>query len=136
MSDQPRDDSEDEFRDMLRAFLSGNSEIDPSKLASAAGLPSDPAAVQQLMAQLQNAMQASADGVNWDAARTQAEQIAGTASLAVTDQTRAALDQALHVATLWSPRSRTPRSPRACSPAPSGRRPRSRCGPSSPSPWP
>ncbi|WP_291046283.1 zinc-dependent metalloprotease [Herbiconiux sp.] len=101
MSDQPRDDSEDEFRDMLRAFLSGNSEIDPSKLASAAGLPSDPAAVQQLMAQLQNAMQASADGVNWDAARTQAEQIAGTASLAVTDQTRAALDQALHVATLW-----------------------------------
>ncbi|MFB2581657.1 zinc-dependent metalloprotease [Herbiconiux sp. P15] len=101
MSDQPRDDSEDEFRDMLRDFLAGNSEIDPSKLASAAGLPSDPAAVQQLMAQLQNAMQSSSDGVNWGAAKTQAEQIAGAASLAVTDQTRAQLEQALHISSLW-----------------------------------
>ncbi|MCS5734181.1 zinc-dependent metalloprotease [Herbiconiux daphne] len=101
MSDEPRDEPEDEFRDMLRAFLSGNSDIDPSKLASAAGLPSDPAAVSQLMAQLQNAMQASTDGVNWDAARTQAEEIAGKTSLSITDQTRAALDQALHVASLW-----------------------------------
>ncbi|WP_382304996.1 zinc-dependent metalloprotease [Herbiconiux sp. UC225_62] len=101
MSDEPRDEPEDEFRDMLRAFLSGNSDIDPSKLASAAGLPSDPAAVSQLMAQLQNAMQSSADGVNWDAARTQAQEIAGKASLGITDQTRAQLDQALHVASLW-----------------------------------
>ncbi|MCS5719098.1 zinc-dependent metalloprotease [Herbiconiux sp. CPCC 205763] len=101
MSDEPRDEPEDEFRDMLRAFLSGNSDIDPSKLASAAGLPSDPAAVSQLMAQLQNAMQSSADGVNWDAARTQAQEIAGTSSLSITDQSRAQLDQALHVASLW-----------------------------------
>jgi putative hydrolase len=101
VSDEPREEPEDEFRDMLRAFLSGNSDIDPSKLASAAGLPSDPAAVSQLMAQLQNAMQSSADGVNWDAARTQAEEIAGKASLSITDQARAQLDQALHVASLW-----------------------------------
>jgi putative hydrolase len=101
VSDEPRDEPEDEFRDMLRAFLSGNSDIDPSKLASAAGLPSDPAAVSQLMAQLQNAMQSSADGVNWDAARTQAQEIAGTSSLSITDQSRAQLDQALHVASLW-----------------------------------
>jgi putative hydrolase len=101
VSDEPRDEPEDEFRDMLRAFLSGNSDIDPSKLASAAGLPSDPAAVSQLMAQLQNAMQSSADGVNWDAARTQAQEIAGKASLSITDQSRAQLDQALHVASLW-----------------------------------
>ncbi len=101
MSDEPRDEPEDEFRDMLRAFLSGNSDIDPSKLASAAGLPSDPAAVSQLMAQLQNAMQSSSDGVNWDAARTQAEEIAGKASLSITDQSRGQLDQALHVASLW-----------------------------------
>jgi putative hydrolase len=101
VSDEPRDEPEDEFRDMLRAFLSGNSDIDPSKLASAAGLPSDPAAVSQLMAQLQNAMQSSADGVNWDAARTQAQEIAGKANLGITDQSRAQLDQALHVASLW-----------------------------------
>ena len=101
MSDEPRDQPEDEFRDMLRSFLSGNSDIDPSKLASAAGLPSDPAAVSQLMAQLQNAMQASTDGVNWDAARAQAKEIAGAGSLSVTDQTRTQLDQALHIASLW-----------------------------------
>ncbi|WP_291049388.1 zinc-dependent metalloprotease [Herbiconiux sp.] len=101
MSDEPRDEPEDEFRDMLRQFLAGNSDIDPSKLASAAGLPSDPAAVQQLMAQLQNAMQSSTEGVNWDAARTQAQEIAGKANLSITDQSRASLEQALHVATLW-----------------------------------
>ncbi len=101
MPDEPRDQPEDEFRDMLRAFLSGNSDIDPSKLASAAGLPSDPAAVSQLMQQLQNAMQASGDGVNWDAARQKAEEIAGQGSLGITDETRAALDQALHIASLW-----------------------------------
>jgi putative hydrolase len=53
------------------------------------------------MAQLQNAMQSSADGVNWDAARTQAQEIAGKASLSITDQSRGQLDQALHVASLW-----------------------------------
>ncbi|WPO84936.1 zinc-dependent metalloprotease [Herbiconiux sp. KACC 21604] len=101
MSDEPRDKPEDEFREMLQSFLSGNSDIDPSKLASAAGLPSDPAAVSQLMAQLQNAMRASSDGVNWDAARAQAKEIAGAGSLSVTDQTRGQLDQALHIASLW-----------------------------------
>ncbi|TAJ49865.1 MAG: zinc-dependent metalloprotease [Herbiconiux sp.] len=101
VSDEHRDQPEDEFRDMLNAFLSGNSDIDPSKLASAAGLPSDPAAVSQLMQQLQNAMQASGDGVSWDAARQKAEEIAGQGSLGITDETRAALDQALHIASMW-----------------------------------
>ncbi|MCS5715224.1 zinc-dependent metalloprotease [Herbiconiux sp. CPCC 205716] len=101
MSDENRDQPEDEFRDMLRQFLSGNSDIDPSKLASAAGLPSDPAAVSQLMAQLQNAMQASGDGVDWSVATKQAQEISAAGSLAVTDQTKTQLDQALHIATLW-----------------------------------
>lgn len=101
MSDEPREQPDDEFRDMLRAFLSGDSDIDPSKLASAAGLPSDPAAVSQLMAQLQNAMQASTEGVNWDAARQQAEQIARGKNLSVTDEQRAQLEQALHLASMW-----------------------------------
>ncbi|WP_375163816.1 zinc-dependent metalloprotease [Herbiconiux gentiana] len=101
VSDENRDQPEDEFRDMLRQFLSGNSDIDPSKLASAAGLPSDPAAVSQLMAQLQNAMQASGDGVDWSVATKQAQEISAAGSLAVTDQTKTQLDQALHIATLW-----------------------------------
>jgi putative hydrolase len=101
VSDESRDQPEDEFRDMLRAFLSGNSDIDPSRLASAAGLPSDPAAVSQLMQQLQNAMQSSADGVNWDAALKQAREIAGPGSLSITDQQRTQLDQALHISSMW-----------------------------------
>ncbi|MCS5496606.1 zinc-dependent metalloprotease [Cnuibacter physcomitrellae] len=103
MSDQPRDDGqpEDEFRDMLRAFLSGNSDIDPSRLASAAGLPSDPAAVSNLMQQLQNAMQASGDGIDWTAAERQAVELAGQGGTSVTDQARAQYDQVLHVASLW-----------------------------------
>jgi putative hydrolase len=101
VSDEPREEPEDEFREMLRAFLSGNSEIDPSKLASAAGLPSDPAAVSQLMQQLRNAMQSSADGVNWDAARAQAQEIAEKSSTVVSAETRAQLEQALHIASLW-----------------------------------
>jgi putative hydrolase len=101
VSDENRDQPEDEFRDMLRQFLSGNSDIDPSKLASAAGLPSDPAAVSQLMAQLQNAMQASGDGVDWSVATKQAQEISAAGSLAVTDQTKAQLDQALRIATMW-----------------------------------
>jgi hypothetical protein len=37
VTDEPDKNSEDEFTEMLRQFLSGNSELDPSKLASAAG---------------------------------------------------------------------------------------------------
>jgi hypothetical protein len=65
MSDDTSKEPNDEFRDMLRSFLEGNSDMDPAKLASAAGLPSDPAAVQQLMQQLQNAMSTSGDGIDW-----------------------------------------------------------------------
>ena len=67
---------DDDFRDMLRDFLAGNSEIDPSKLASAAGVPNDPALVAQLMSKLQDALQNSGDGINWDLAMEQAKAVA------------------------------------------------------------
>ncbi|TIH36954.1 hypothetical protein D4765_09185 [Subtercola vilae] len=86
---------------MLRQFLSGNSELDPSKLASAAGLPSDPAAVAQLMQQLQNAMQNSGDGVDWKVALDAAQQIAVRETSVSTPGQLSALEQALHVAELW-----------------------------------
>ena len=44
---------EDELREMLQRFLSGDGPIDPARLAGAAGMPSDPAQLQALMAQLQ-----------------------------------------------------------------------------------
>jgi len=92
---------DDEFRDMLREFLSGNSSIDPNQLAGAAGLPNDPAAIQQLLGQLQNAIRNSGDGINWDLALEQGKQLASKDAAAISAEQRAALEQAFHVAALW-----------------------------------
>jgi len=101
MTDDPQREPEDEFRDMLRQFLSGDSEIDPSQLAGAAGLPNDPAFVAQLMSQLQSAVARSGDGIDWSVATEQAASV-GTQSAVVTSPAdERALEQAFHVAALW-----------------------------------
>ena len=100
MADDPKE-PDDEFRDMLREFLSGDSSIDPSQLAGAAGLPNDPAAIQQLLAQLQNAMMNPGGGINWDVASQQARTLASEGAHPVTPAERSSLDQAFHVAALW-----------------------------------
>jgi putative hydrolase len=102
--DRPEPDdenSEDELRDMLREFLSGNGDIDPAKLASAAGLPNDPEMVAQLISQLQSALQSSGDGVNWGLALEQATGLAQRSSVVSLPAERSQLEQAFHVASLW-----------------------------------
>ncbi|WP_284234247.1 zinc-dependent metalloprotease [Arenivirga flava] len=102
MSDPARPDGpEDEMREMLQRFLAGEGDIDPSKLAGAAGLPSDPASVARLMSQLQAAMNASGDGVNWDLARDQAVQIASRGMVPSIEDEKEALRRALGLAALW-----------------------------------
>ncbi|HEY4268208.1 MAG TPA: zinc-dependent metalloprotease [Galbitalea sp.] len=108
MPDDSRDEPQDEFDDsdnelanMLRDFLGGNSEIDPAKLASAAGLPNDPELIGRLMEQLQNALQSSGDGVNWSLALDQAKAFASRTSIVSLPAERSQLEQALHVASLW-----------------------------------
>jgi putative hydrolase len=101
MADDPNKEPDDEFRDMLREFLSGNSSIDPSQLAGAAGLPNDPASIQQLLGQLQNAIRSSDGGINWDLALQQARALASDGAHDVTPAERAHLDQAFNVAALW-----------------------------------
>ena len=101
MADDPNKEPDDEFRDMLREFLSGDSSIDPSQLAGAAGLPNDPAAIQQLLGQLQNALMNPGGGINWDLAAQQARTLASEGAHAVTPAERSALDQAFNVAALW-----------------------------------
>jgi len=86
---------------MLREFLAGNTNIDPAKLASAAGLPNDPEVVAQLISQLQNAMQSSGDGVNWDLALEQAKGLAARSTVVSLPAERSQLEQAFHVAALW-----------------------------------
>jgi putative hydrolase len=105
MADEPNRNSDkepdDEFRDMLNEFLSGNSSIDPSQLAGAAGLPNDPASIQALLGQLQNAIRSSDGGINWDLALEQARTLAAQDAHSVTPAERATLDQAFNVAALW-----------------------------------
>lgn len=102
MADDQRDEpSEDDFRDMLRDFLSGDSELDPAKLASAAGLPNDPELVQRLIGQLQQALQNSGEGINWGLALEQARGLASRSAVPSTPGEQSALEQALHVAALW-----------------------------------
>ena len=86
---------------MLRDFLAGNTNLDPAKLASAAGLPDDPEMVQRLIGQLQEALQHSGDGVNWGLALEQAKGLAARSAVPSTPGEVSALEQALHVAALW-----------------------------------
>jgi len=95
------DRDEEEFRELLRAFLEGRGDVDPAQLASAAGLPDNPALLQQLMSQLQRAMSSDADGVDWRIASEQAGAIAGTGMVVTLGDERAAFDQALQIASLW-----------------------------------
>jgi putative hydrolase len=101
MPEDSREEPEEEFREMLRAFLEGNSDLDPSRLASAAGLPDDPELVAQLIAQLQNALQSSGEGINWDLALEQARNLASRTTVVSLPAERSQLDQAFHVASLW-----------------------------------
>jgi len=87
---------------MLRKFLSGGSDIDPSQLAGAAGLPSDPAFVARLMSQLQDAVQHSGgDGIDFSAAGERAASIAREGGQGLDPAASNALMQAFQVAALW-----------------------------------
>lgn len=99
--DDAEKNPEDELRDMLRDILSGADGVDMSKLAGVAGLPSDPASLAGLMRQLQAAMSASGDGVNWDVSMEQAKSIALSTVKPVSAIQHAEIDQAFHVAGLW-----------------------------------
>jgi putative hydrolase len=103
--DEPYDggagDREEELRELLRKLLSGEGDIDASRLAEVAGLPADPAMLQQLMAQLQGAIRTSGDGVNWSMALDQARGIAQRTAVVTLPEERTAIDTALGVAALW-----------------------------------
>lgn len=93
--------SGEDFRDMLREFLNGSTDLDPAKLANAAGLSGDPELVQRLIGQLQQALQHSGEGVDWGLATEQATQLARRSTVPSTFAERAALEQGLGVAALW-----------------------------------
>ena len=98
-----------DFQEFLQKFMAGQEGMDPAALAAAAGLPNDPQALAQVIAQLQAAMSASnqnpADeesaGVNWQLATQQAKQIAHASIKPVEAKFRDELKAALSIGTLW-----------------------------------
>ncbi len=101
MAENPLGANDDEFRDMMRKFLSGEGDIDPSKLAGAAGLPADPVMMARLMGQLRKAMDSTGDGIDWQGARDEAGRIAAEGSTRTAQLDLDRLRQALSVAALW-----------------------------------
>lgn len=96
----------DDFEAFLRHFMAGNDPIDAEKLAEAAGLPKDPAAMAAMLEQLKQAMislqaQGGNAGVNWDLATNQAKAIAHAGSVAISDSVRKHINDAMTMGSLW-----------------------------------
>lgn len=99
--DEPDPDLPDDLRDMLREMLSGGGSFDPARFAGAAGLPADPQLIARLIGQMQEALNQTGDGINWDLALEQASTLAARSAVPSTPGERSAFEQALHVASLW-----------------------------------
>ena len=92
----------EDFEALLRKFLSGQP-LDPEELSRAAGLPIDPAALQELLAKLTAAIApgANQEGINWEMVETQAKQIAGQGSKQVLDSVGKEIKSASDTGALW-----------------------------------
>ena len=101
--DEPRDDESPDLGDLLGRLMSGGLPgIDPAQLA-AAGVPTDPAALGQALAQVQRMLTTAGDGpVNWDLAQQVARQTAASGGdPSVPDAARREVVEALRLAELW-----------------------------------
>jgi putative hydrolase len=92
----------EDFEALLRRFLAGEP-LDPEQIAKAAGLPVDPAALQQLLSKLTSAIVPgeATEGLNWSLVETQAKQIAGANSRPVPESVGRAIDAAMATGSLW-----------------------------------
>ncbi|WP_449278774.1 zinc-dependent metalloprotease [Leucobacter sp. GX24907] len=89
----------EELQRILREMLSGGAQgMDPSQLASAAGLPIDQHALQQLFSTLQGALQNPGEGIDWGVARRTALEVAAQAG---EHGEPAPAQRAFPVAALW-----------------------------------
>jgi putative hydrolase len=97
--DEPRPE---DFEALLRKFLAGE-RLDPEEIAKAAGLPIDPQAIQEMLAQLTNAIVpgAEVEGVNWQLVETQARQIANQSKKPVPESVGKAIANAAATGRLW-----------------------------------
>lgn len=97
--DEPRPE---DFEALLRRFLAGE-QLDPEEIARAAGLPVDPKALQEMLAQLTNSILpgAQSEGVNWQLVETQAKQLATRGSKKVPESVGTLIAKAASTGRLW-----------------------------------
>jgi putative hydrolase len=107
MSDEniPEGFDPEDFAKFLQELLGGNGNINAEDLARVAGLPNDPAVIQALLAQLQQAIvegeSQTVSGVNWTVASQQALSAARAGSSLVSDSAKIAIGEASRIASLW-----------------------------------
>jgi putative hydrolase len=92
----------EDFEALLRRFLAGEA-LDPEQIAKAAGLPVDPATLQQLLSKLTSAIVPgeTTEGLNWSLVETQAKQIANQGSKKVSDSVAKSISNAMATGSLW-----------------------------------
>jgi putative hydrolase len=92
----------EDFESLLRRFLAGEA-LDPEQIAKAAGLPVDPATLQQLLSKLTSAIVPgeTTEGLNWSLVETQAKQIANQGSKRVSDSVAKSISNAMATGSLW-----------------------------------
>ena len=92
----------EDFEALLRRFLAGEA-LDPEQIAKAAGLPVDPATLQQLLSKLTAAIVPgeATEGLNWSLVETQAKQIANAGSRQVSESVSKSISAAMATGSLW-----------------------------------
>lgn len=92
----------EDFEAMLRRFLSGE-RLNPEELAMAAGLPVDPASLQEILAQITSAINpaGNSQGVNWQLVESSARKIANQQSKPVPEAVGKAIASAFATGNLW-----------------------------------
>jgi putative hydrolase len=93
---------EDDFAELMRQLFGASGTPDPEQLEQLRALGVDPAMMQGIMNQMQQALRnAPAGGIAWDLAKRQALHIANQSDKGVTTGQRGEFDQAFTLATLW-----------------------------------
>lgn len=91
---------EDELRRLLEQMLGSGGSINADQLAGVAGLPADPAALTNMLHQLQHSLTNPSDEFNWDTVRD-AARTAATPNQEVDQSLRDEYSRAFTLAELW-----------------------------------
>jgi putative hydrolase len=99
----PRKFNPADFQEFMKKYLENPDSFEIEELAKAAGIPTNPEQLQQLIGMLSQAMDrpGKSDGVDWDQATTQAKTEARKHNQAITDSQRQGILEAVNIANLW-----------------------------------